>query len=92
MKKEEIIKEFREKFGCWSGIRMFLGYELSPNEVKVLDLRNLHFTLEEVGKLMGVTRERIRQIEAKANEKVRMKDYFIDWLSEKLDQYETTNS
>jgi RNA polymerase primary sigma factor len=28
-------------------------------------------TLEEVGKVFGVTRERIRQIEAKAHEKIR---------------------
>ena len=40
-------------------------------------------TLEEVGKEFGVTRERIRQIEAKAHEKIRqhgkidrLKNYF----------------
>ena len=31
-------------------------------------------TLEEVGKEFGVTRERIRQIEAKAHEKIRESD------------------
>jgi RNA polymerase sigma factor (sigma-70 family) len=34
---------------------------------QVLELRYLHdMTLEQVGQIMGVTRERVRQIEAKA--------------------------
>lgn len=34
---------------------------------RVLELRYLHdVTLEQVGQLMGVTRERVRQIESKA--------------------------
>lgn len=34
---------------------------------KVLELRYMHdMTLEQVGQIMGVTRERVRQIEAKA--------------------------
>lgn len=48
---------------------------LSPKEVKVLKLRfgfdgKQEMTLEEVGKIFGVTRERIRQIEAKAIKKL----------------------
>ena len=39
-------------------------------------------TLEEVGKEFGVTRERIRQIEAKAIEKMR-----LHGLSRKLEGY-----
>ena len=50
--------------------------DLSPKERKILEMRyGLHDgimrTLEEVGKEFGVTRERIRQIEAKAHEKIR---------------------
>lgn len=45
--------------------------ELTPREVKVLNLRyglddDNSRTLEEIGKMMGVTRERIRQIQAKS--------------------------
>jgi len=49
---------------------------LTPREEKVLRMRfgigmNTDHTLEEVGKQFGVTRERIRQIEAKALRKLR---------------------
>lgn len=61
--------------------------DLTPREQKVLSMRfgledGITHTLEEVGKVFGVTRERIRQIEAKALEKIRqhesvkkLKDY-----------------
>jgi RNA polymerase primary sigma factor len=53
--------------------------DLSPKERRILEMRHgLHDgvmrTLEEVGKEFGVTRERIRQIEAKAHEKIRQHD------------------
>jgi RNA polymerase primary sigma factor len=61
--------------------------ELSPREQKILKIRfgledGVTHTLEEVGQEFGVTRERIRQIEAKALDKIRehedikkLKDY-----------------
>ena len=62
--------------------------DLAPREQKILDMRfgladGVTHTLEEVGKEFGVTRERIRQIEAKVHEKLRqhekisrLKNYF----------------
>jgi len=61
--------------------------ELTPREQKILEMRfglkdGVTHTLEEVGKVFSVTRERIRQIEAKALDKIRqhhkiekLKDY-----------------
>ncbi|HEY4507940.1 MAG TPA: sigma-70 family RNA polymerase sigma factor [Candidatus Paceibacterota bacterium] len=56
-------------------IKEILG-DLSEKEREILELRHgiadgIQHTLEEVGKKFGVTRERIRQIEAKAHEKIR---------------------
>lgn len=61
--------------------------DLSPREQKILEMRfgltdGVSHTLEEVGQEFGVTRERIRQIEAKALERIeqhggmkRLRDY-----------------
>lgn len=50
--------------------------DLPPKEKKIIEMRNglidgVYHTLEDVGKEFDVTRERIRQIEAKALEKMR---------------------
>jgi RNA polymerase primary sigma factor len=53
--------------------------DLSPREQKILEMRfgltdGVTHTLEEVGQEFGVTRERIRQIEAKALERIQQSD------------------
>ncbi len=60
-------------------VKAILG-DLSPKERKILEMRHglldgIYHTLEEVGREFGVTRERIRQIEAKALEKIRLHDH-----------------
>ncbi|MBC8507093.1 MAG: sigma-70 family RNA polymerase sigma factor [Chloroflexi bacterium] len=62
---------------------------LPPREVRVLQLRyglqnGKLYTLEEVGRKMGVTRERVRQIEAQALSRLR-NPAFQEKLSEYLD-------
>ena len=61
--------------------------DLSLREQKILEMRfglkdGITHTLEEVGREFGVTRERIRQIEAKALERMRQHEG-----SEKLKGY-----
>ena len=56
-------------------IELILG-SLPPREVRILQLRyglldGQSYTLEEVGRKMGVTRERVRQIEAQALNRLR---------------------
>lgn len=65
-----------------------ISSELAPRELKILGMRfgledGIMHTLEETGEEFGVTRERIRQIQAKALEKLRrhrelkrVKDYY----------------
>ena len=53
--------------------------DLSEKERKIIEMRyglvdNISYTLEQVGKQFGVTRERIRQIESKVHERMRSSD------------------
>ena len=53
--------------------------DLTPKERKILAMRNgledgIYHTLEEVGREFGVTRERIRQVEAKSLETIRQNE------------------
>ena len=65
-------------------------HTLPPREVRILQLRyGLHdgqsYTLEEVGRKMGVTRERVRQIEAQALSRLRHPTHrrvLVDYLRE----------
>ena len=65
-------------------------HSLPPREVRILQLRyGLHdgqsYTLEEVGRKMGVTRERVRQIEAQALSRLRHPSHrrvLVDYLRE----------
>ena len=67
--------DYATQSGLSEAIQEILG-SLTPREAKVLRMRfgidmNTDHTLEEVGKQFDVTRERIRQIEAKALRKLR---------------------
>ena len=66
-----VLRKDKRKF-----MREFFDSELAPREAKVLRMRfgvdiDNDYTLEEVGRQFEVTRERIRQIEAKALRKMR---------------------
>jgi RNA polymerase primary sigma factor len=65
-------------------------HNLPPREVRILQLRyglldGQSYTLEEVGRKMGVTRERVRQIEAQALSRLRHPGHrrkLVDYLRE----------
>ena len=82
-------------------VRRVMNERLTEREIKILELRFGFYdqrprTLEEVGQMFGVTRERIRQIEAKALRKLRglnakkdLVDYVNPSIKEKraIDEY-----
>jgi len=76
---EDVLAQPPSEFAMEAKLRVAMRrilLELTPREAKVLRMRfgidmNTDHTLEEVGKQFDVTRERIRQIEAKALRKLR---------------------
>ncbi len=69
---DEVITEKSQEY-----IRDILS-ELSAREAEILRMRfgidrNSNSTLEEIAQQLGVTRERIRQIEARALKKLRLR-------------------
>lgn len=71
--EEEAIINNRQEL-----IASYLKKYLTPREQQIINLRfgleNGHvLTLEELGKMLGLTRERVRQIEAKAIRKLRVR-------------------
>lgn len=72
---DSLENEEKEKF-----LEKAISNDLTDREIKVLRMRfgfgtNSDLTLEDIGKQFGVTRERIRQIEAKALRKLRKGKY-----------------
>ena len=71
-----VAPDYAAVFASLRGVTKDVLDTLTPREAKVLRMRfgiemNTDHTLEEVGKQFDVTRERIRQIEAKALRKLR---------------------
>jgi len=63
--------EYQYEFSTMT-VKRVMQERLSERENKVLELRyGRNYTLEDTGKELGVTRERIRQVEAKAIRKLR---------------------
>src|SRR3990172_3382951 len=79
----DFIEDEKSPSPAESAIEKDLSYQtnmamdtLTPREQKVLKMRfgigeRQDYTLEEVGEVLGVTRERVRQIEAKAIRRLR---------------------
>jgi RNA polymerase primary sigma factor len=72
-------------------LRKSLKVNLTMKEYEIVDLRfglsnNKPMTLEEVGVVFNVTRERIRQIEATAFKKIKTDTTFLEYVSEYFDK------
>ena len=70
-------KEFASKLKELGIINLNAVGEFSVREKEILEARFFELkNLEEVGKKFGVTRERVRQIETKALERLRFNNYY----------------
>lgn len=92
----EPVESYAEKEDLVSLVRNYLDI-LTDREKKVMKLRTGLYdgnprTLEEVGKVYGLTRERIRQIEAKAIRKIQNKYSAIEDERNKILVGETRSS
>ncbi|WMJ77316.1 MULTISPECIES: sigma-70 family RNA polymerase sigma factor [unclassified Sedimentibacter] len=88
--KHQSPEEYVEEVALKKEIKELFKKKLTPKEAKILDSRfgltdNRTHTLEEIGQAGNLTRERIRQIEAKAIKKLqksinteRLKDFYYD--------------
>ena len=82
IESEEKIEEIVEKNLLKESLHELLE-TLLPREQEIIKMRygfygGKIYSLEEVGKKLGVTRERIRQIEGKALRKLRIKSYRLE--------------
>jgi len=87
--KNELLLEFKEKFQWFNAFSYLEKNTLTEKETLVIKLRKIEKkTLKEVGKECGVTRERIRQIEAKAEMKITFTGLFETWLLSAFERLE----
>ena len=70
---ENVHRTLPKKPLLWAGTSMETKAGLSSRELKVLKLRMKGWYLEEIGQYFDVTKERIRQIEARAGRKLRQR-------------------
>ena len=60
---------------------------LTKRERVILELRKQLKTLQEIGEKFSITRERVRQVEAKANLKLETQAKIIQGLARKISEY-----
>ena len=85
MKYEELDKQLNHTVAAYDALKKHFGSlveRLTPRELRVINLRygityTKKLTLEQIGNLFGVTRERVRQIEKKILRKLRIFEHNI---------------
>lgn len=66
--------------------------DLTSREKEVLDLQGQKKSLSQIGSPWGISKERVRQIGAKARSKIEQRKKVIKNLTDRLDQYVFTES